>query len=87
LSLQTTFLNYVLTARHGKKIAVIQNEFGIGTLSPLALSCGTSLTSSMGAPTETGADAAVVFGKDGTQSLEYFELPNGCVCCSVRSEP
>lgn len=34
--------------------------------------------------TETGADAAVVFGKDGTKSLEYFELPNGCVCCSVR---
>jgi G3E family GTPase len=30
-SWQTTFLNYVLTARHGKKIAVIQNEFGIGT--------------------------------------------------------
>lgn len=61
---KTTFLNYVLTARHGKKIAVIQNEFGI----------------------ETGADAAVVFGKDGTKSLEYFELPNGCVCCSVRGD-
>ncbi len=25
---KTTLLNYILTARHGKKIAIIMNEFG-----------------------------------------------------------
>jgi G3E family GTPase len=29
-SFQTTFLKYVLSASHGRKIAVIQNEFGEG---------------------------------------------------------
>ena len=30
LHFQTTLLNYVLTENHGKRIAVIQNEFGEG---------------------------------------------------------
>jgi len=30
---KTTLLNYVLTEQHGKKIAVILNEFGEGLLS------------------------------------------------------
>ena len=62
---KTTFLKYVLTEHHGKRIAVIQNEFGA----------------------ETGADtAALIFGEDGDPSLAYVELPNGCVCCSVRGD-
>eukprot|EP01090_Pellita_catalonica_P021506 TRINITY_DN8073_c0_g1_i1.p1 TRINITY_DN8073_c0_g1~~TRINITY_DN8073_c0_g1_i1.p1 ORF type:complete len:372 (-),score=73.59 TRINITY_DN8073_c0_g1_i1:126-1208(-) len=61
---KTTFLNRILTEKHGKRIAVIQNEFGINT----------------------GLEAATVVGKDGRESLEYFELPNGCLCCSVRSD-
>lgn len=28
---KTTLLNYVLTEQHGKRIAVIMNEFGEGT--------------------------------------------------------
>jgi putative ribosome biogenesis GTPase RsgA len=34
---KTTLLNYILTQKHGKKIAVIMNEFGGGrfTLGPL----------------------------------------------------
>ena len=28
---KTTLLNYILTVQHGKKIAVILNEFGEGT--------------------------------------------------------
>lgn len=31
---KTTLLNYILTAQHGKKIAVIMNEFGDCTILP-----------------------------------------------------
>ena len=30
---KTTLLNYVLTEQHGKRIAVIMNEFGEGNIS------------------------------------------------------
>jgi G3E family GTPase len=59
---KTTLLNYILTKNHGKKIAVIQNEFG----------------------EEIKLETAMVVG-DGDRVSEWLELPNGCVCCSVRS--
>lgn len=61
---QTTFLNYVLTQDHGKKIAVIQNEFG----------------------EELGIERAFLMGKDDDKVQEWMELPNGCICCTVRDE-
>jgi G3E family GTPase len=33
---KTTLVNYILTANHGKKIAVIENEFGEHRRSPAA---------------------------------------------------
>ena len=35
---------------------------------------------------ETGIEEAMVMGEDGTQQMEWMELPNGCICCSVRSD-
>ncbi len=56
---KTTLLNYILTAQHGKRIAVIVNEFG-----------------------EVGIDNQLVIGVD----EEIFEMNNGCICCTVRSD-
>jgi len=56
---KTTLLNYILTAQHGKRIAVIVNEFG-----------------------EVGIDNQLVLDAD----EEIFEMNNGCICCTVRSD-
>lgn len=56
---KTTLLNYILTKQHGKRIAVIVNEFG-----------------------EIGIDNQLVIDAD----EEIFEMNNGCICCTVRSD-
>ncbi len=56
---KTTLLNYILKSRHGKRIAVIENEFG-----------------------DVGIDQDLVIG----QNDEIFEMENGCICCSIRSD-
>lgn len=56
---KTTLLNYILTANHGHKIAVIVNEFG-----------------------EVGIDNQLVVDAD----EEIFEMNNGCICCTVRTD-
>ncbi|RZM78674.1 CobW family GTP-binding protein [Leptolyngbya iicbica] len=56
---KTTLLNYILTAQHGKRIAVIVNEFG-----------------------EVGIDNQLVIDAD----EEIFEMNNGCICCTVRTD-
>ncbi|KAL4172888.1 hypothetical protein KRP22_008048 [Phytophthora ramorum] len=62
---KTTLLQFILSADHGRRIAVIENEFGdeVGVESLVA---------------KDGADGAVMDG--------FYELSNGCVCCSVRSD-
>jgi G3E family GTPase len=64
---KTTLLRWILTADHGKRIAVIENEFaqslaGEGGIESLVL--------------KDGVDGAIADG--------FYELANGCVCCSVR---
>jgi len=59
---QTTFLKHVLTAKHGHKILVIQNEFGA----------------------EIGIEQATIMNSNGQSSQEWLELPNGCICCTVK---
>uniref|UniRef100_A0AAV1U7Q5 CobW C-terminal domain-containing protein n=1 Tax=Peronospora matthiolae TaxID=2874970 RepID=A0AAV1U7Q5_9STRA len=63
---KTTLLQFILSADHGKRIAVIENEFGddIGIEKLVA---------------KNGTDGRVVM--DG-----FYELSNGCVCCSVRDD-
>eukprot|EP00736_Rhodelphis_marinus_P004333 Rmarinus@m.29377 len=61
---KTTLLNRILTENHGKRIAVIENEFG----------------------GEIGIEDAMVRGADGELYEEFFELNNGCICCSVKND-
>jgi len=56
---KTTLLNHILKNKHGKRIAVIENEFG-----------------------DTDIDSDLLIGK----TDEIFEMKNGCICCSVRSD-
>lgn len=60
---KTTLVNYILKSHHGKRIAVILNEFG----------------------EELGIEKAMINqGQEGSLVEEWIELPNGCVCCSVK---
>ncbi len=56
---KTTLLNRILTENHGKRIAVIENEFG-----------------------EIGMDHELVINSN----KEIFEMNNGCICCTVRTD-
>jgi len=62
---KTTLLNHLLTANHGKRIAVIENEFsaGLGIEGMIAKS-----------------------GVNGAQLEGFFELNNGCICCSIKDD-
>ena len=62
---KTTLLNHLLTANHGKRLAVIENEFsaGLGIEGMIAKS-----------------------GVDGAQLDGFFELNNGCICCSIKDD-
>lgn len=60
---KTTLLNYILTEKHGYRIAVIENEFG----------------------EEIGVEKLIAKdGVSGDTFDEFYELNNGCICCSVR---
>lgn len=63
---KTTLVQYILNAQHGKRIAVIENEFG-GGVDSLSIE---SLIARDGLENETLQD--------------LIELPNGCVCCTVK---
>eukprot|EP01038_Epipyxis_sp_PR26KG_P009935 gene9935-13365_t len=60
---KTTLLNYILTVEHGKRIAVVENEFseGLGVETMIAKS-----------------------GVNGDNISDFFELPNGCICCTIK---
>ncbi|KAH9329573.1 hypothetical protein KI387_001681 [Taxus chinensis] len=59
---KSTLVNYILKEEHGKKIAVILNEFG----------------------EEVGVERAMITEGDALVE-EWVELPNGCICCTVKS--
>jgi len=58
-------LNYILKEDHGKRIVVIENEFGEG----------------VGVETQLAKS-----GVDGRDLSGFFELSNGCICCSVKDD-
>jgi G3E family GTPase len=63
---KTTLLNHILTVQHGKRIAVIENEFG----------------------DEVGIESLIAKNASGDGEFfdEFFELSNGCICCTVRDD-
>lgn len=64
---KTTLVQYILQSpNHGRRIAVIENEFGGG---------------------QDGISIESMIARDGTQQLtDLIELPNGCVCCTVKDD-
>lgn len=62
---KSTLLNFLLKANHGKRLAIIENEFsaGLGIEGMIAKS-----------------------GVDDSNLGSFFELNNGCLCCTVKGD-
>lgn len=82
---KTTLLNYILTARHGKKIAVILNG---NQPNPAPDTRAPPLISPEFAPTpsllERPAPAPLTINTASGALTDWLELANGCICCSVK---
>jgi G3E family GTPase len=80
---KTTLVRHILTSKqHQKRIAVIENEFGGGENdAQLAERLGLTVNdlSTLSVETMIAKD-----GTDGSSLAEFIELPNGCVCCTVK---
>ena len=85
---KTTLLNHILTATHGKKIAIIENEVMTAEASSFqrtrAYACCCLFVWQFG---DTSIDDALVQQNSKFESdEEIVEVLNGCVCCTVRSD-
>ena len=80
---KTTLVKHILTSnQHNYKIAVIENEYGGGENDKqLAERLGLTVNdiSTLSVETMIAKD-----GTDGTNLADFIELPNGCVCCTVK---
>ena len=80
---KTALVRHLLTSPlHNRRIAVIENEFGGGESSPqLAERLGLNVddASTLSVETMIARD-----GADGSNLADFIELPNGCVCCTVK---
>ena len=70
-------LNHILTRSHGKKYAVIENEYGSVCVPP-GRRAAPAPRSSRAAPAQVGVDDALVKQKFDTDE-EIFEMNNGCI--------
>jgi G3E family GTPase len=71
---KTTLLKNILTSKqHNRRIAVIENEFGEGSIG------NNGVSSSLSVETIIAKD-----GTDNSSLSDLIELPNGCVCCTVK---
>ena len=62
---KTTLLNHILTSNHGKRIAVVENEFSAGM----------------------GIEGMIAKNGINGEAMEgFFELNNGCICCTVKDD-
>ncbi|UIZ29564.1 hypothetical protein KXD40_002785 [Peronospora effusa] len=74
---KTTLLNHLLTENHGKKFAIIENEFGeVGVDDQL-------IRQTTGPNDLTGGDSR---SRKFNMGEEVLTMNNGCICCSVRGD-
>ena len=80
---KTTLIQYILRSPdHGKRIAVIENEFGGGGDNGGNDDGGGDVVSN---GQKEGIAVESMIARDGAQNLtDLIELPNGCVCCTVK---
>ena len=78
---KTTLVNYILSEKHGKKIAVIENEFG-----EVACSWRTvfQLISDIN-DAQVNIDTSLV-AENLKEKEDVISMDNGCVCCTVRGD-
>mmetsp|Transcript_17003 Transcript_17003/g.27822 ORF Transcript_17003/g.27822 Transcript_17003/m.27822 type:complete len:500 (+) Transcript_17003:103-1602(+) len=80
---KTSLVRHILSSEeHQKRIAVIENEFGGGE-------SDTNLAERLGLQVNDASTLSVetMIAKDGTDGsslADFIELPNGCVCCTVK---
>ena len=73
---KTTLLNHILSATHGKRVAIVENEFGDVSIDDKLIVLP---------PTTTRSISSAVAGA--THSDERIvETLNGCICCAVRKD-
>eukprot|EP00697_Spironema_sp_BW2_P015545 gnl/Spiro4/6438_TR3301_c0_g1_i2.p2 gnl/Spiro4/6438_TR3301_c0_g1~~gnl/Spiro4/6438_TR3301_c0_g1_i2.p2 ORF type:complete len:480 (+),score=134.93 gnl/Spiro4/6438_TR3301_c0_g1_i2:36-1442(+) len=82
---KTTLLRYILEAQHGRRVAVIQNEFGDSMDIEEATLMAPPAGPDSATPAGSSATAPPLAGTE--RSLKtWVPLPNGCMCCSVKGE-
>ena len=81
---KSSLVAHVLHNKQGRRVAVVVNEFGAGlglesALVPDGDRCSRNVGSSGTAVMLTRASA-----RSDTLVEEFVELPNGCICCTVK---
>jgi G3E family GTPase len=83
---KTTLINYILKSPdHGKRIAVIENEFGGGSSSSSSRNNeDKGLLSVESLIARDGLNDEDSNGNNNNTLQDLIELPNGCICCTVK---
>jgi G3E family GTPase len=74
---KTTLLNHLLTENHGKRFAIIENEFG-------EVGVDDQLIRQVTSPDDIGGGDAR--SRKFNMGEEVLTMNNGCICCSVRGD-
>jgi G3E family GTPase len=86
---KTTLVNRILTAQHGKRIAVILNEFGPTSDIEKSLSVKEGSNDLNEAMLDANEPSKLDAAENDTSEPpklyeEWLELENGCLCCSLK---
>lgn len=83
---KTTLLNYILTASHGLRVAVLVNEFGSMDIDSQLLDQDDDAVDGWGqeGAKEEGKKSEGAGGDVGPDGI--LELANGCICCTINGD-